>query len=78
MCKLRTYFPRSTDNCGLADGHVVTLYTRQPHPKQYALDAGNFLNALQSYSVVKHIQWIDLNNFNVLEVCTVQVSDQNC
>ncbi len=39
-----------------------------------SLDAGNFfLNALQSYSVVKHIQWIDLNNFNVLEVCSVQL-----
>ncbi len=38
------------------------------------MDAGIFfLNALQSYSVVKHLHGIDLNNFNVLEVCTVQL-----
>ncbi len=33
-----------------------------------------FLNALQSYSIVKHIHWIDFNNFNVVEVCTVQLN----
>ncbi len=32
-----------------------------------------FLNALQSYSIFKHIHWIDFNNFNVLGVCTVQL-----
>lgn len=32
-----------------------------------------FLNALQSYSIVKHIHWIDLNHFNVLEVRIVQL-----
>lgn len=30
-----------------------------------------FLNVLQSYTVVKQIDWIDLNNFNLVEVCTV-------
>ena len=32
-----------------------------------------FLDALQSYSFVKHIHWIDFNNFNIVEVCTVQL-----
>ncbi len=32
-----------------------------------------FLNTLQSYSVVKHIHWMDINNFSVVEVCPVQL-----
>ncbi len=32
-----------------------------------------FFNALQSYSVLKDVHWVDFNNFNVLEVCTMQL-----
>lgn len=27
----------------------------------------------ESYSIIKHIHWIDFNNFNVLEVCTMEL-----
>ncbi len=49
------------------------FYNKNKKTLRNSLEAGIFfLNALQSYSVIKHIHRIDFNNFNVLEVCTVQ------
>lgn len=33
-----------------------------------------FLNTLRNYSIVKHIKWIDFNNFKVLQVCSVHLN----
>ncbi len=32
-----------------------------------------FFHALQSYSIVKHMHWIDFSNVGVLKACTEQL-----
>ncbi len=69
-------FPRDSDKAKKITEracYFITCYFCQKLNKKTlrnSLDAGNTGNR---YSIFKRIHWFDFNNFNVFEVCTVQL-----